>query len=180
MIYVTHDQVEAMTLGQRICIMNGGKVVQVGPPLEVYRRPANTFVAAFLGNPPMNLLPAVVVSNNDGPAVRLGEAILVLPSQLAAQLTVGSVVTFGIRPENIAERPRDGGTFASLEAEVVQVEPLGAETIVAARVPGVERDVMARIGAEPDVEVGAKCTLSFDLCAVHLFDAAGDALVPRA
>ena len=57
MIYVTHDQVEAMTLGTRICIMNGGKVVQVGEPLEVYQRPANTFVASFLGNPPMNLLP---------------------------------------------------------------------------------------------------------------------------
>ena len=59
MIYVTHDQVEAMTMGTRICIMNGGRVAQVGPPLEVYRNPANTFVASFLGNPPMTLLPAI-------------------------------------------------------------------------------------------------------------------------
>ena len=67
MIYVTHDQVEAMTMGSRICIMNGGKVVQVGEPLEVYRRPANTFVASFLGNPPMNLLKAVVTDDAERP-----------------------------------------------------------------------------------------------------------------
>ena len=66
MIYVTHDQVEAMTMGSRICIMNGGKVVQVGEPLEVYRRPANTFVASFLGNPPMNLMQAVVTDDPGG------------------------------------------------------------------------------------------------------------------
>src|SRR5262245_14675417 len=73
MIYVTHDQVEAMTLGSRICIMNGGKVVQVGEPLEVYRRPANTFVASFLGNPPMNLLQAVVTDTSGGRGIRVGD-----------------------------------------------------------------------------------------------------------
>ena len=72
MIYVTHDQVEAMTMGSRICIMNGGKVVQVGEPLEVYRRPANTFVASFLGNPPMNLMKAVVTDDPSGRQIRVG------------------------------------------------------------------------------------------------------------
>src|SRR5262245_26357370 len=176
MIYVTHDQVEAMTLGQRICIMNGGKVVQVGPPLEVYKRPANTFVAAFLGNPPMNLLPASVTGGSEGLALKLGEATFVLPAWGAPRLPAGTALTLGIRPESIVERPRNGAAFASVEAEVVQVEPLGAETIIATRLAGIERDVMARIGADPDVEVGSKCTLSFDLAAAHLFDASGAAI----
>jgi multiple sugar transport system ATP-binding protein len=180
MIYVTHDQVEAMTLGQRICIMNGGKVVQVGPPLEVYKRPANTFVAAFLGNPPMNLLPATATGESDGLAVRLGEATVVLPAERAPRLASGRAVTLGVRPESISEQPHQASTHAGLEGEVVQVEPLGAETIIAVRVPGVERDVMARISAESNIEVGARCALSFDLSAVHVFDASGDTLVPHA
>jgi multiple sugar transport system ATP-binding protein len=180
MIYVTHDQVEAMTLGQRICIMSRGKVVQVGPPLEVYKRPANTFVASFLGNPPMNLLSGTATGESNGLAVKLGETTLVLPAERAPRLTAGTAVVLGVRPESISESQRDSGTYASLEAEVVQVEPLGAETIIAARLPGVERDVMARIGADPDVMVGARCTLTFDLSAVHVFDASGDALVPQA
>jgi len=176
MIYVTHDQVEAMTLGQRICIMNGGKVVQVGPPMEVYKRPANTFVAAFLGNPPMNLLPARAGGERDSLALRIGEATVVLPPGRAPRLSAGSEITLGIRAEHISERSRNGDSYASIEAEVVQVEPLGAETIIAARVPGVEREVMARIGADSDVTVGAKCTLSFDVSTVHLFDASGAAI----
>ena len=73
MIYVTHDQVEAMTMGTRICIMNGGRVAQVGPPLEVYRHPANTFVASFLGNPPMTLLPAIATDKPGGRCLKIGE-----------------------------------------------------------------------------------------------------------
>ncbi len=176
MIYVTHDQVEAMTLGSRICIMNGGKVVQVGPPLEVYKRPANTFVAAFLGNPPMNLLPGRADGGSEGLSVKVGETTIQLPPSRCAPLAAGSSVTVGVRPENIAEGTRNGGASASVPAEIVQVEPLGAETILAARLPGVERDVMARVGADSELKVGARCHLSLDLSAVHLFDAAGDVL----
>src|SRR5687767_6097618 len=79
MIHVTHDQVEAMTMGSRICIMNGGKVVQVGEPLEVYRRPANTFVASFLGNPPMNLMQAIVTDDANGRGIRVGAWSFALP-----------------------------------------------------------------------------------------------------
>jgi ABC-type sugar transport system ATPase subunit len=127
----------------------------------------------------MNLLPATATGDNEGLAVTLGGgATLVLPAQRTPRLTAGSAVTLGIRPEAISDRARDGGAFANLEAEVVQVEPLGAETIVATRVAGVERDVIARIGPDPDVEVGARCTLSLDMSAVRVFDASGDALTP--
>jgi multiple sugar transport system ATP-binding protein len=178
MIYVTHDQVEAMTLGHRICIMSGGKVVQVGPPLAVYRHPANTFVAAFLGNPPMNLLPARATDASGGFTVRLGEVTIELPPARCLPLAPGTAVTLGIRPENISAEARNGENRASIEAEIVQIEPLGAETILAARVPGLERDLMARIGADFSAEIGSKRTLSLDLSAIHLFDASGVTLAP--
>src|SRR5678815_2449389 len=81
MIYVTHDQVEAMTMGSRICIMDKGKVVQIGEPLEVYRHPANIFVASFLGNPPMNLMPAVVSDDPGGRALRIGAWSFAVPAE---------------------------------------------------------------------------------------------------
>src|ERR1041384_3565254 len=84
MIYVTHDQVEAMTMGSSICIMNGGKVVQVGEPLEVYRRPVNTFVASFLGNPPMNLMKGIVTDGTGGRQIRIGAASFSLPAERMA------------------------------------------------------------------------------------------------
>ncbi|MCC7283253.1 MAG: ABC transporter ATP-binding protein, partial [Acetobacteraceae bacterium] len=122
MIHVTHDQVEAMTMAGRICIMNRGRIAQTGAPLEVYRRPANTFVAGFLGSPPMNLLAALAANRQ----LRLGEATLAAPFPLA-----DGPVTLGIRPEDLLVAP-DG----PLAGEVVSVEPLGAETILALRLPG--------------------------------------------
>ena len=144
--------------------MNGGKVVQVGAPLEVYQRPANTFVAAFLGNPPMNLLPAVATGDKGGFAVKLGKATIELPSAHWAPLQAGTLVTVGIRPEYVAEQARQRRQLCERPAEIVQVELLGAETILAARIPGVERDLMARVG--PDFETrpsahGARCRSTF-------------------
>ena len=167
-------------MGSRICIMNGGKVVQVGAPLDVYQHPANTFVAAFLGNPPMNLLPGRATGEHGGLTVQIGEATIVLPSDKWAPLPAGTAITLGIRPESVSEQVANGGGFATVPAEIVQVELLGAETILAARIPGVERDVMARVGATSKLKVGARCTLSLDLSAIHLFDAAGDALAHKA
>ena len=178
MIYVTHDQVEAMTMGTRICIMNGGRVAQVGPPLEVYRHPANTFVASFLGNPPMNLIPALVTDHTSGLQLRLGGTVLELPAERAPRLPAGSEVTLGIRPEHVSERPRANGADVAVEAEISQVEPLGAETIIAARLPGVDKTLMARVSADVEVSVGEKRPLSLDLSAAHLFGADGSALKP--
>ena len=174
MIYVTHDQVEAMTMGTRICIMNGGKVVQVGEPLEVYRRPANTFVASFLGNPPMNLLKAIVTDDPSGRGIRIGAWSFVLPAQRMPKLPPNSEVIFGIRPEKIFGAPQPGA--ASIEAEIVQVEPLGAETIFACRIREIEKPVFARVGPDVTVKVGERGRLGVDLAAAHVFDADGNAL----
>jgi multiple sugar transport system ATP-binding protein len=117
-IYVTHDQVEAMTMGQRICIINNGKVVPVGEPLQVYREPANTFVAKFLGNPPMNLFNARLEASGDGVAARFGKFVLPLPIMDASKLNdyLNRTVVIGIRPMF------DGPTIAG-PAVTVQTVP---------------------------------------------------------
>ena len=176
MIYVTHDQVEAMTMGTRICIMNRGRVVQVGAPLDVYRSPANTFVASFLGNPPMNLLPGVVTDAPGGRTIRIGESSVTVPDGRVTALTPGATVTFGARPEGISHEagsPRQ--STAALIAEIVQVERLGAETIVISRLPGLDKNVMARISGDAAFTVGEHRTLLLDLDAAHVFDANGNA-----
>jgi multiple sugar transport system ATP-binding protein len=175
MIYVTHDQVEAMTMGSRICIMNGGKVVQVGEPLEVYRRPANTFVASFLGNPPMNLIKAIVTDAADGRGLRIGDWSFALGADSMPPQRPGTEVVFGIRPEKIGV-PRAGS--ANVAVDVVQVEPLGAETIFAVRIPGVDKPIFARVGPDIPVKVGERRELGLDLTAAHVFGADGVALRP--
>jgi multiple sugar transport system ATP-binding protein len=175
MIYVTHDQVEAMTLGQRICIMNGGRIVQVGAPLEVYKRPANAFVASFLGNPPMNLLPARITEAKGRLLLKLGEDLLELEAARYPALLAGAQLTLGIRPENIATEAHaaQASRFAKIAAEIVQIEALGAETILTARIPGVASELLARLGPDADTTVGERRTLLLDRSAIHLFDAAG-------
>jgi multiple sugar transport system ATP-binding protein len=179
-IYVTHDQVEAMTMGHRICIMNHGKVVQIGEPLEVYRKPADTFVARFLGNPPMNLLSAKtdiddgrVVATFAGAAVRLpGRA----PAPLASY--AGREITIGIRPEDLYESPAAGAdAFAKLAVRVVAVEPLGAETLLMLSLDGSGGELIARVGRETTLRSGERFEIALDARAIHLFDpATGKAL----
>jgi multiple sugar transport system ATP-binding protein len=156
MIYVTHDQVEAMTMGDRICIMNGGKVAQIGAPLEVYRNPADTFVASFLGSPPTNLIPA----RFNAQALHVGEAKL--PLQRAS---VQNPI-FGIRPEDI----RIDGAAPHAYGEVLAVEPLGAETILRLRLAGIAGDLMVRGPRNVAAKVGERVPLAYDLAAAHLFD----------
>jgi multiple sugar transport system ATP-binding protein len=157
MVYVTHDQGEAMTMGDRICIMNGGRVVQVGAPLDVYRKPADTFVATFLGSPPANLMPAMAA----GSMLRIGAAQVPFPCGPAA-----GEVTFGIRPEDIhvaAEAPH-------ARAEVLGIEPLGAETIVRLRLEGIDADVLMRVPRAFPGNVADTVPVAFDLAQAHLFD----------
>jgi multiple sugar transport system ATP-binding protein len=166
MIYVTHDQVEAMTMGDRICIMNGGRVVQIGAPLDVYREPADTFVASFLGSPPANLLPA----RFDGDALAVADVKLPVVRNGAP-----ADVVFAIRPEDIRltdDRPHAQG-------EVLAVEPLGAETIVRLRLAGVASDVLVRGPRSIDVKAGERAPLAFDLGAAHLFDPATTRRIPN-
>ena len=132
-LFVTHDQVEAMTLAQRMIVMNAGRIEQIGTPEEVYATPATTFVAGFIGSPPMNLLQGVA----DGPALRIGDTLLPLP---ACTPRSGAMI-LGVRPEHLQSEPTgpDAGPAAAAAAwalEVEVVEMLGAERLVHGRLAG--------------------------------------------
>jgi ABC-type sugar transport system ATPase subunit len=170
-VHVTHDQVEAMTMGQRICIMRDGRVVQVGPPMEVYRDPADTFVAGFLASPPMNLLDARLVADGDGVAVDLGGARLPLGANGHASFAAyrDRPVVCGIRPEDLYDEAGPGGR-AALEVGVVAVEALGPEVVLVAGLPD-GREIAARLGRAFKAPVGSRQRLHVDLATIHLFDA---------
>jgi multiple sugar transport system ATP-binding protein len=174
-IYVTHDQVEAMTMGHRICIMNQGEVVQIGGPLEVYRQPANTFVAKFLGNPPMNLLQGRLEARDGRPIARFAGGAVALPNRTALSLGrhVGRDVIIGIRPEDLYEAaPAGSAEVARLPAHVVAVEPLGAETLLVVALDGSNDELIARIGRDTASKSGDRIDIALDSSAVHLFDPA--------
>ncbi len=175
-IYVTHDQVEAMTMGDRICIMNQGKVVQIGRPLEVYRNPADTFVARFLGNPPMNLLPGRIEQMGGRMVAQMAGGDLPLPPRLVPALVryASSDVIVGVRPEDLYESmpPGEPAQFVRLPACVDAVEPLGAETLLMASLDGSNTELIARIGRETALRRGDRLDLAFDTATLHLFDPA--------
>jgi multiple sugar transport system ATP-binding protein len=176
MVYVTHDQVEAMTMGTRICIMNGGRVEQLGAPLEVYRRPANTFVAGFLGSPPMNLVPVRAQAQATQPGLQVGEQWLPaagLLGDLQHAPDAGTALTLGIRPEDLRLHPE-----GELRAEVVACEALGSETLVQLRLPGCEQPLKVRADRDQRPSPGEWLALRPDLQRASLFDArSGKALV---
>ncbi|MFG1348883.1 ABC transporter ATP-binding protein [Xanthobacter autotrophicus] len=179
MIYVTHDQVEAMTMGTRICVMNAGRVAQIGAPLEVYWQPANTFVARFLGSPPMNLVEATLA-----PGVSRAEASGVsaplsrwTPSTLAN--LAGGKVTLGVRAEDLTiARPDAGDAVGALRGRAIAVEPLGAETLLLVALDD-GTEVTARLPRHVTAVPDATVDLFFRPEAAYLFDAAtGAAILP--
>ena len=173
-VYVTHDQVEAMTMATRIAVMNLGELQQVGPPQELYEHPANVFVAGFIGSPAMNLIDAMVTRAEGGIVLDAGPFELPAPSDrrdgLAAML--GQKVIVGIRPEHIrASTGSDAGPGSiSLDARVDVVEALGNEAIAYLDAGGVS--LVARIDSRVRVTIGQELTIQLDLDALHLFDAA--------
>src|SRR5262249_11708139 len=177
-IHVTHDQVEAMTMGQRICIMKDGRIVQVGPPLEVYRNPANTFVAGFLASPPMTVVAARLEA--DGRGLAAVHAGLRLPIPLDYLPAYGGykdkAVILGIRPEDMYDEPVMGGV--GVEAEIVAVEALGPETILVATVPG-GAEVSARLGRAVSARPGTRARLYVVPGPVHPVDPETTLAVPR-
>jgi ABC-type sugar transport system ATPase subunit len=173
MIYVTHDQIEAMTLADRIVVLRAGRIEQIGAPLELYNRPANVFVAGFIGSPRMNLLPATVLSAESASWwLRIGTVELAVP-RAAPALAPGAAVTLGIRPEHVAVVP-EGGTLA---ATVDFVEHLGGETFVYAAASGLPQITLRCDGQRPFAR-GDAIGIRFSPDHLHLFDATGAAIAP--
>jgi len=171
-VYVTHDQVEAMTLADRVVIMNGGRIDQIGTPHEVYHKPRTQFVAGFIGSPTMNFLPCRLVENGAGLTVRLSDWLaLPVPASREARYRprVGHELIFGLRPEHIREGRGDiPPGMATFEARLDVVEPMGMETMVYFLVDGVE--VCGRVDPAAAGNVGEPMRLVADLNQMHLID----------
>jgi multiple sugar transport system ATP-binding protein len=161
-VYVTHDQIEAMTMADKIVVMQSGHIEQIGAPLEVYDRPVNIFVAGFIGSPAMNLIEAVVRHEGGAPLADVGGVRLGLPG--LAALVEGREIIVGIRPEHLL--PAAEG----LPAEVAVVEPTGAETHVVARHGG--RDLVAVLRDRRPLRPGERLMLRADPATCHVFDRA--------
>ena len=167
-IYVTHDQIEAMTMGDQIVVMKDGRIEQTGSPLELYDRPANLFVAGFIGSPSMNFLPATLRRNGGAARVEFSDGSH-LPAPLGSEGSDGQPVVFGTRPEHLTLG--DGAQAGlSIATEVKVVEPTGADTFVACRHGGRELSVVFR--DRHAFAPGSTIHLQPDIARAHLFDAA--------
>jgi len=169
MVYVTHDQIEAMTLATKIVVMKDGQVQQIGTPSEIYNRPANLFVADFMGSPAMNLLPARTIRNGSGTQIEIardGEEPLILRDHWSPDLP--EKVIMGLRPEDIAEAGyRSGEKVQTAKCKVELVELAGADTYVVSRLGG--KEVTARFHAETQARPGQTLEFAFDLAKVSYF-----------
>jgi multiple sugar transport system ATP-binding protein len=166
-VYVTHDQVEAMTMADRIVVMHDGRVEQIGTPLELYDRPGNLFVAQFIGSPAMNVIEGTVRRGNGAAHVEAARSVK-WPLGAAAG-SDGQHVAYGIRPEHLTLAA--AGSAGSVAAEIIVVEPTGAETELLVQV-GEEQIVLVTHG-RPVVNPGDKIGLAIDPAMVHVFDKAG-------
>jgi multiple sugar transport system ATP-binding protein len=205
-IYVTHDQIEAMTMGDRVTVMRHGRIEQVGAPEEVYGRPENLFVASFMGSPPMNLMVAEIEMRDNAPVCQLaGGAEIVIPARSELSRYDGRSVAVGIRPERIRQ---DGnaelGRSSAVPGSVLHLEALGSDKLVYIEIDappvlasdvreGTEEEegallgdvqkaiVVARFDPDFRATAGERLILAFDADSLHFFDLeSGDAIWPRA
>ena len=175
MIYVTHDQVEAMTMADRIVVLNAGEIAQTGAPLELYHKPANTFVAGFIGNPKMNFLPVICKGVSDaGVEVDYKGQTVIVPVAPQAGLA-GRTLTLGVRPEHIVLGTGD----LTLKVTPSVIERLGAHTVAYAAVGGEGENFCAMLPGTAAIRPEETVTAGIKVADCHLFDEAGIALERR-
>ena len=187
-VYVTHDQVEAMTLGQRVAVMKEGRLQQVAAPMDLYQRPANLFVAGFIGSPPMNFFAGTVMGKGDaqvfqeaaGGGAAPPDPITVRLDHASAQLLrgyIGRQVLLGIRPEQITCRPILPGAppQGATETLIELVQPLGSETCL--HLAGHGHSFVARVGSKEELSVNQRVSVNFDVRQAHFFDPASEATI---
>ncbi|HCX80252.1 MAG: ABC transporter [Curvibacter sp. RIFCSPHIGHO2_12_FULL_63_18] len=178
MVYVTHDQVEAMTLGDKIVVLSEGHVQQAGTPLTLYQQPANRFVATFIGSPTINLLPARVIEVSDlGARLQLGNGSKVLATVDASQLQVGETVEVGLRPEHCEVLPAGvapGADDTALDAEITLVEHLGESNLLYLKMDD-GQELIVRGDGNAEVRLGDSVIVRAAPSALYLFKADGTA-----
>lgn len=182
MIYVTHDQIEAMTLADKIVVLQGGVIEQVGSPLELYHQPQNLFVAGFIGSPKMNFLSATVagISEFEGVTVKLNSGTAITLPVQAGAVKIGDAVTVGIRPEHlrlVGESSTDysAGQSRTIQGEVLVTERLGGETYLYLQMEGGE-SLMVKTSGNDRSQLHDRVTIAIDQETCHLFDLQGIAL----
>ncbi|WP_227379328.1 ABC transporter ATP-binding protein [Haladaptatus halobius] len=177
-IYVTHDQAEAMTLGDRVAVLNNGELQQIGKPQKLYDRPTNRFVAGFIGEPPMNFMDIDLVSSSDAYHIQRETVELGLPDDVNSELDGYTSelddVTFGVRPEDLHDASEvqtvpvtEENTF---EANVKVVEPMGSDKFLTVEPFEDESEISARVSPDSGASVGDIVTLAVDMDKVHIFD----------
>ncbi len=180
-VYVTHDQVEAMTMGDRIVVMNGGVIQQVDTPLSLYNHPANLFVAGFIGSPAMNFLKSTVLTDGDKLMVDTGQFRLELPSKQSGRAAayIGKEIIFGIRPEDIYDKSLEGivkpnsGNCVTVGVDVI--EPLGSN--IGMYLTKGDVQVVAMIDSKSLAKPGDQLEVVFDMDQSHLFDPVTEAAI---
>jgi len=173
MVYVTHDQVEAMTLADRIVVLSAGRIEQVGTPLELYEHPDNLFVAGFIGSPKMNFIEGEIVGADAGHAlIRLSTGAQIKALVNGSTVKQGDKVTLGIRPEHFVV----GGSENILQSTVTFVESLGSATHAYCAFPGVEDALTCEFDGRSKIRAGDVLSLSLPAEACYVFNAQGQAL----
>jgi multiple sugar transport system ATP-binding protein len=177
-VYVTHDQIEAMTLATKIAVLKDGELQQVGTPAEIYNRPSNLFVADFMGSPAMNLIKARTATENGRIVFKLadgagGDVTIAVPGSIAAAPLGERELILGIRPEAITDRDgadRNSRAVEFVNAKVDVVEPAGSDTFVVTQLGG--KEVTARMRSDTDVRAGQTIPFAFNLDKAVVFDPA--------
>ncbi|MBP1853155.1 ABC transporter ATP-binding protein [Rhizobium halophytocola] len=170
MIYVTHDQVEAMTLADRIVVLSAGRIEQVGPPLELYERPANLFVARFIGSPAMNILPVTIEAAGGKTQVKLADGSTVTMDIATDPQEIGKSASFGVRPEDLTIATGEASLF---EGVVEIVEQLGEVTMLYVKGPVEDEPIVVKLPGIIKVTKGETVKFAADIDRLHLFDADG-------
>jgi multiple sugar transport system ATP-binding protein len=167
MVYVTHDQIEAMTLADRIVVMNGGRIQQQGTPEELFKRPVNRFVAGFLGAPPMNFLEAELGTDGGVPQVAGDGFAVHLPAALAARAAGARAVTLGIRPSDLDFAP-DAPQGRAIDLRVIVSEYVGAQSVLLCQCGGAK--ITVEIKSETPIALGETLRFAVRPEGLHLFD----------
>ncbi|WP_054311614.1 sn-glycerol-3-phosphate ABC transporter ATP-binding protein UgpC [Mesorhizobium sp. 1M-11] len=172
-VYVTHDQIEAMTLADRVVVMNKGRIEQIAPPEELYSNPATRFVAGFIGSPGMNFFDATIVAHEKEISIRLPDNQTLSVPETRAELFrphTGKAMVVGVRPEHFSVVAKEGRD--TLKVETALVEPLGMDTLVHFKIAGL--DVVSRLMPIPGLKANTPLTLNVDMSKIHLIDPASD------
>ena len=171
-IYVTHDQVEAMTMANRIFIMNEGRLQQSGPPLEVYKKPNNKFVAGFIGSPATNFIDSVIIKENDEYFINTEGIKLKVPKNFNSKITgyIGKEIIFGVRPEDIHDKQfvSNAAPFNTIKAKVDVIEPLGAEIFIYLTCG--KNSLVGKMDSHTQVEIEQNMEIVIDMEKTHIFD----------